>query len=577
LILTIPAACRSELSVSGPDLAAYPWLYLRDGEALEAAGDAIQVIAVGDVMLGRGVSGEPDPFGAAASWLRGADLALANLECAIAPEGSSSLPDSATPIPGQKSPQQPATQPYQLVALPGAAGLLREAGFDLLGLANNHALDRGLSGLAETTGLLEAAGLAPFGAGPDLPSAYRPVVRAVGDLQLAFLAFNAVPSPRGPGWTGELRQAEQVVPWTVAGWEREQALAAVRSARQEADAVIISIHWGYEYETRHDPLQRAMAAALVDAGADLVLGHHPHVVQAVENIHRPDGGEALIAYSLGNFVFDQGFEHTGQGLALRIFFDRAGLRAVQGLPVLAGLRPALAPPGQSGPLFERIAPQPAPAGALQPAADSPSAKTLAFQCDAETCAEVELDTFAQTSDRLPEGRFTQGESDLTGDGRVEMVSLEDGRVRIESSTGAGDWISPPAWQVLDLAVGDPNHDGRQELLLALRKPDRAGVLLSHPFVLGYRSGGYKILWGGSAASDPIVEVELGDLDGDGFQELVVLEELHAGRGLAVSIWRWNGWGFSQFWRSSSGHYSGLQLIPLEGTTSRRVLVTSKDD
>jgi hypothetical protein len=62
-MLTIPAACGSKLSASGPDLAAYPWLYLRDGKALDAAEDAIEVIAVGDVMLGRGVSGEPDPFG----------------------------------------------------------------------------------------------------------------------------------------------------------------------------------------------------------------------------------------------------------------------------------------------------------------------------------------------------------------------------------------------------------------------------------------------------------------------------------------------------------------------------------
>jgi poly-gamma-glutamate capsule biosynthesis protein CapA/YwtB (metallophosphatase superfamily) len=568
LILSIAEACAIQPSAPGPDLVEYPWLYLRDGEALEAAEDTIELIAVGDVMLGRGVSGEPDPFGAAASWLRGADLAIGNLECAMAPEESS--PEPATPAARDNSPQQP----YHLVAPPEAAGLLREAGFDLLGLANNHALDRGLAGLADTARLLEDAGLAPIGAGPDLASAYRPVVRAVGDQRLAFLAFNAVPSPRGPQWTGELPQAEQVVPWTLAGWERQQALAAVRSARQEADAVIVSIHWGYEYETRLDPLQRAMAAALVEAGADLVLGHHPHVVQAVESMHRPDGGEAVIAYSLGNFVFDQGFEHTGQGLALRIFFDRAGLRAVQGLPVLAGLRPALVPPGQAGPLFE---PQPASAAAPQPAGGSPSAKTIVFQCDVETCAEIELAALAQEAGRFQGGRFTQGETDLTGDGLVERVSLEAGRVRIESTAGGSDWISPPEWQVLDLAAGDPNHDGRQELMLALRKPDRAGVLLSHPFVLGYRSGEYKILWGGSAASDPIVEVELGDLDGDGFQELAVLEELHAGQGMAVSVWRWNGWGFSQFWRSSPARYSGLQLIPLDETTSGRVVLTSKDD
>jgi hypothetical protein len=99
------------------------------------------------------------------------------------------------------------------------------------------------------------------------------------------------------------------------------------------------------------------------------------------------------------------------------------------------------------------------------------------------------------------------------------------------------------------------------MLLALQKPDRSGVLLSHPFILGHRGGELRVLWGGSAVSDPILEVELGDLDADGLQELAVLEELHDGGGRAVSVWRWNGWGFSQVWRSAPGRYANLQLAP----------------
>ena len=165
-----------------------------------------------------------------------------------------------------------------------------------------------------------------------------------------------------------------------------------------------------------------------------------------------------------------------------------------------------------------------------------------------------------------EGIFTTGQSDLDGDGKLEQISLQSGHVHIEGS-GLPAWDSPVEWQVSDLALGDANNDGRQEVLLALRKADSSGVLLSHPFVLGYREGKWRILWGGSAVSDPIQEVALGDVDGDGQQELVVLEARHEGTGQSVSVWRWHGWGFSQVWRSEPRIYRNLRLtlIPKEYT------------
>jgi hypothetical protein len=158
--------------------------------------------------------------------------------------------------------------------------------------------------------------------------------------------------------------------------------------------------------------------------------------------------------------------------------------------------------------------------------------------------------------------YWSGTVDLTGDGVPEIVRREGERAAIYQD---GDerpvWESPPDWRVADLALGDPNDDGREELLLALYKPSGpGGGESSHPFVLGYRGGTYRVLWGGSAVSEPLLEVELGDLDGDGVQELVALEES------AVSVWRWHGWGFALLWRSPTGSYRDLALIPQEGGT-----------
>ena len=94
--------------------------------------------------------------------------------------------------------------------------------------------------------------------------------------------------------------------------------------------------------------------------------------------------------------------------------------------------------------------------------------------------------------------------------------------------------------------------------MAFWRADKTGVLRSHPFIVGYRGGTYHETWGGSGVSDPIQEVELGDVDGDGLQELVVLEQRSSGK-QAVTVWDWHGWGFSLKWRSPEGNYQNLNL------------------
>ena len=177
-------------------------------------------------------------------------------------------------------------------------------------------------------------------------------------------------------------------------------------------------------------------------------------------------------------------------------------------------------------------------------------RRLSFACDRQTCRPADV---PQTSRAGP---FRTGAIDLTGDGIMEQVRREGEQVLIYRD-GVETWRGLPEWRVVDLALGDPNDDGRNELLLALWKPDAAGVPRSHPFIIGYREGAYRILWGGSAVADPIREVELSDVDGDGVQELIVLEERDDG--CAVTVWRWHGWGFSLMWRSPPGRYRDLAL------------------
>jgi hypothetical protein len=152
-----------------------------------------------------------------------------------------------------------------------------------------------------------------------------------------------------------------------------------------------------------------------------------------------------------------------------------------------------------------------------------------------------------------------GTIDLTGDGVPETVGVVGGSLRIQSGATEA-WRSEPGWRVADVALGDPNNDGRFEALVAFLTPDAAGRLRSQPFIVGYRRGLFGVLWGGSPVERPIREVKLADVDGDGAQELLTVESASPdlsdewGR---PAVWRWHGWGFSLQWSGPAGHYRGL--------------------
>lgn len=221
---------------------------------------------------------------------------------------------------------------YSFRADPRALEGLKSAGFDVLSLANNHIMDWGPEALEDTVRLLKEKEIASVGAGKNYDEANKSAIieiqggpsRSFGttlaSLRVAFLAYTnlypegLVASEDRPG---------------VSDARLENILARIGEARKEADFVVISFHWGDEYQTTSNVAQRETAHALVDAGADLVIGHHPHVAQEVEKYK-----DGWIAYSLGNFVFDQDFsEETMQGLMLRVFVENGKVSRVEEVPI----------------------------------------------------------------------------------------------------------------------------------------------------------------------------------------------------------------------------------------------------
>ena len=250
-------------------------------------------------MLGRGVTPSEDPLAYLAPYLQSADLALANLESPL------------TTVPSQ-------TSGYNLCASPERVRFLVTAGLDLLSVANNHSLDCGPDGLAKTESTLHAAGLTAFG------STDEPVYRTLNGLRLAFLAFEDVSAPL----------------------DGEAAAQLIRGAHDSGALVIVSIHWGMEYQGGPSERQRQLAQQFVDAGVILIWGHHPHVLQPAAWIQppagsapssppqgKPAGGSTLVLYSLGNALFDQGgLADTRQSALVLVELSENGVQSAHAIP-----------------------------------------------------------------------------------------------------------------------------------------------------------------------------------------------------------------------------------------------------
>jgi hypothetical protein len=158
-----------------------------------------------------------------------------------------------------------------------------------------------------------------------------------------------------------------------------------------------------------------------------------------------------------------------------------------------------------------------------------------------------------------------GQIDMKGDGDTEQVTLTDGTLHIFDQ-GHEVYTSFPTWQVIDAALGDPNQDGRFEVVMLLWKQETPDApVTTHPFIIGYRSGAYKVIWGGSDTGSAVQAVGVADVDGDGLDELITIERDRDALACAarerVVVTKWNGWGFVRRWASDYGSFDALAFKP----------------
>jgi len=258
----------------------------------------ISIVFVGDIMLDRMVessvfknaNGDFSFLFEKVSFIKNADIAFANLEGPVSNKGGE------------------IGNLYSFRFLPESLGALMASGLDVFSIANNHVGDWGKEAFEDTIFRLNDKYLYAIGGGMNKEEATQVKIFKWPNASFGFLGFSDV----GPAWMEATQDGSGIL--LV---KEKEFVGSIKKAARQVDVLVVSIHFGEEYQTKANERQRYLARLAIDNGAKVVVGHHPHVVQEVEVY-----GDGVIAYSLGNFIFDQNFsEETMEGLALQVYFE----------------------------------------------------------------------------------------------------------------------------------------------------------------------------------------------------------------------------------------------------------------
>jgi poly-gamma-glutamate capsule biosynthesis protein CapA/YwtB (metallophosphatase superfamily) len=273
------------------DVAPYPHELARASFAV--AGDVIphEPVRAAAEAAGGGVQGWGSLFADVNDVFKGADFGFVNLETPVAPAHSKG------------------SKPFMFDAPPALAQALKENGIKIVSFANNHVMDQGWAGFAETRDHLKEIGLQFVGSGNTAGQSWQPLVVEASGINVGWLGMTR--------WLNGNRNPDKddqphvnFFPYAgegggAPGADEAQVVAAVKAARAQCDMLVVSIHWGTEYATAPRPEDVDLAHKILDAGASVIVGHHPHVLQPIETYTTADGRMAVIFYSLGNFLSNQ--------------------------------------------------------------------------------------------------------------------------------------------------------------------------------------------------------------------------------------------------------------------------------
>lgn len=277
---------------------------------------SVTLYAVGDIMMGRNIGkkmkeeGVDAPFEFIKEDLIKGDIVFGNLESMIGVMKKDKNGKEEKPHYDKN---------YNFLAVPESAKVLKGAGFTVVSLANNHAKDYGSHRIASTRKYLDEAGVLFSGAGASIEEARKPAIIEKKGTKFAFLSYGIAHS--NDVYAKGSRAG-------IAPFYRKYLKEDIAKARLVADVVIVSIHWGVEYDKKPIPRIVKLAHDIIDYGADMILGHHPHVVQSLEFYK----GKPIV-YSMGNFLFDQKKGRTSGGMMYEFKFKSTNLDSIKAHPL----------------------------------------------------------------------------------------------------------------------------------------------------------------------------------------------------------------------------------------------------
>ena len=261
---------------------------------------AAQLLFAGDILLSSHVTTAYDNAGSINGVLdegyqgeiSGADIFMANQEFPFSDRGSAA-PDKQ----------------FTFRLTPSRVSMMNEIGVDIVTLANNHSLDYGTDALVDTCTAMDGAGIKYVGAGPDMNRARQLETMEVNGKTIGFLGASRVYPDAN--WVANSKK-----PGMVSGYDPTILLEEVNKAKESCDYVVVYVHWGVERDEKPQEYQRVLGKKIIDAGADLVIGSHPHVLQGIEYYNGKP-----ICYSLGNFIFGSSIPKTAL-LRANVDFDQ---------------------------------------------------------------------------------------------------------------------------------------------------------------------------------------------------------------------------------------------------------------